>query len=134
MWGSDDPAPVAKREPTPVSLKLEKIGGGKSVGGRSSAEITACDPLSKRLMVINGANKSVDVLDLSDSTAPTLISSCAALHEGQQRQPSCESIPMLGSRSLAVSGVRFSVSQVELHYRGGAAHLITHNQQRFAVG
>ena len=74
--GSDELALVT--EPTPVSLALEKIGGFAHSGGLSSAEITAYDPLSKRLFVINGANASVDVLDLADPTKPTLISSIAS--------------------------------------------------------
>lgn len=71
--GSDEPAVLA--EPTPVSLALAKIGGFAHSGGLSSAEITAYDPLSKRLFVINGANASVDVLNLADPTKPTLIGS-----------------------------------------------------------
>lgn len=67
--GSEEvPAPV---EPTPVSLSLEKIGGFAHTGGLSSAEITAYDPLSKRLFVVNGALGSVDVLSLSNPAAPT---------------------------------------------------------------
>ena len=80
--GSDEPAPVTTPtvpaptvEATPAGLTLEKVGGFAHSGGASSAEITAYDPLSKRLFVINGALGSVDVLDLSDPTAPSLISS-----------------------------------------------------------
>lgn len=62
-------------EPTPASLSLSKIGGFTHSGGLSSAEITAYDPLSKRLFVINGANASVDVLNFADPTNPTLIKS-----------------------------------------------------------
>jgi hypothetical protein len=59
--------------PTPVSLTLEKIGSydGAAIG---AAEITAFDPASKRLFVVNGANSSVDVLDLSAPATPKLIS------------------------------------------------------------
>ncbi|MES2318527.1 MAG: choice-of-anchor I family protein [Pseudomonadota bacterium] len=62
-----DAAPV----PTPVSLTLEKIGAydGAMLG---AAEITAYDAASKRLFVVNGANGSVDVLDLSNPAAPKL--------------------------------------------------------------
>ncbi len=80
--GSDDPAPVAAAEPTPVSLALAKIGGFAHSGGASSAEITAYDPLSKRLFVINGALASVDVLNLRDPSAPTLIGSITAASIG----------------------------------------------------
>jgi len=64
---SHDPAP----EPTPASLALEKIGSydGMALG---AAEITAYDPASKRLFVVNGANGTADVLDLSNPAAPKL--------------------------------------------------------------
>jgi hypothetical protein len=71
--GGDDL--IAAIELTPVSLTISKIGGFTHSGGLSSAEITAYDPLSKRLFVINGANASVDVLNFADPTNPTLISS-----------------------------------------------------------
>ncbi len=77
--GNDEPAIV---EPTPVSLALTKIGGFTHSGGLSSAEITAYDPLSKRLFVINGANASVDVLNLADPAKPTLIGSIATASIG----------------------------------------------------
>ena len=76
--GSDDPVASITPEPTPISLTLAKIGGFTHSGGETSAEITAYDPLSKRLFVINGALSTVDVLDFSDPTAPTLISSITA--------------------------------------------------------
>ncbi|MBL8303452.1 MAG: alkaline phosphatase, partial [Ideonella sp.] len=67
--GGDDEQPP---EPTPVGLALEKIGGydGGAVG---AAEITAYDAPSKRLFVVNGANGTVDVLDLSAPATPRLI-------------------------------------------------------------
>ncbi len=66
--GGDD-APAA---PTPVSMALEKIGAydGAVLG---AAEITAYDAASKRLFVVNGANGTVDVLDLANPAAPKLI-------------------------------------------------------------
>jgi len=78
--GSDAPVPATPPvvEATPAGLTLEKIGGYTHAGGLSSAEITAYDPLSKRLFVVNGALASVDVLDLSNPAAPTLIGSIAA--------------------------------------------------------
>ncbi len=79
--GSDAPAPTTPTptvEATPVGLALEKIGGYTHAGGLSSAEITAYDPLSKRLFVVNGALASVDVLDLSNPAAPALVGSIAA--------------------------------------------------------
>jgi len=68
--------------PTPKTLELAKIGGFAHQGGESSAEITAFDPLSKRLFVVNGAQASVDVLDLSNPTAPKLIASVQASRFG----------------------------------------------------
>ena len=59
-------------EATPKSMTMEKIGtyDGAAIG---AAEITAFDPASKRLFVVNGANGSVDVLDLSTASAPKLV-------------------------------------------------------------
>lgn len=81
--GSDSPTPTTPAvEATPASLTLEKIGGYAHAGGASSAEITAYDPLTKRLFVINGALASVDVLDLSNPAAPALITSISAASFG----------------------------------------------------
>lgn len=85
--GSDSP-----EELTPSSISIQKIGGfdGAALG---AAEITAYDALSKRLFVVNGANNTVDVLDLSDPTKPAKVGSISgtpfgaginsvAIHEG----------------------------------------------------
>lgn len=66
--GGDDAIPA----PTPVSLALEKIGtyDGAVLG---AAEITAYDAASKRLFVVNGANGTVDVLDLANPATPKLL-------------------------------------------------------------
>ncbi|NDA72906.1 MAG: alkaline phosphatase, partial [Betaproteobacteria bacterium] len=58
-------------DPTPIGMTIEKIGGfdGMALG---AAEITAFDPASKRLFVVNGAKGTVDVLDLSQPSAPKL--------------------------------------------------------------
>lgn len=61
-------------EPTPVSLNLEAIGQYQG-GAAGAAEITAYDAASKRLFVVNGANGTVDVLDMSDPGNPRKISS-----------------------------------------------------------
>lgn len=68
--------------PTPKTLELAKIGGFAHQGGESSAEITAFDPLSKRLFVVNGAQASVDVLDLSNPASPKLVASVPASRFG----------------------------------------------------
>ena len=57
---------------TPTSLSLSKIGGFGS-GLLGASEITAFDSKSKRLFVVNGANGTLDVVDLSDPTAPKVI-------------------------------------------------------------
>lgn len=56
-------------DPTPTTLAMEKIGSfnGGAVG---AAEITAYDAASKRLFVVNGANGTVDVLDISAPASP----------------------------------------------------------------
>lgn len=79
-------------ELTPSTITLQKIGGfdGAVLG---AAEITAYDPQSKRLFVVNGANNTVDVLDISDPTKPNKVGSISgapfgaginsvAVHEG----------------------------------------------------
>lgn len=86
-------------ERTPTSLTMEKIGGYTHSGGLSSAEITAYDPLSKRLFVINGALGTADVLNLANPASPvqvgtvTMASINAAL---------CSDTPNCGANSVAV--------------------------------
>jgi hypothetical protein len=60
----------AAEELTPSTITLQRIGvyEGAALG---AAEITAYDPQSKRLFVVNGANNTVDVLDISDPTKPS---------------------------------------------------------------
>jgi hypothetical protein len=60
-------------EATPVSLSLAKIGGFDG-GAAGAAEITAYDASSKRLFIVNGANGTLDVVDLSDPAQPKRIS------------------------------------------------------------
>lgn len=82
----------AAEEPTPSTITLQKIGGfdGAVLG---AAEITAYDAQSKRLFVVNGANNTVDVLDISDPTKPNRVGTISgapfgaginsvAVHEG----------------------------------------------------
>lgn len=57
---------------TPTTLSLQKIGGFQHSGGEAAAEITAYDASSKSLYVVNGALGTVDVLNLTDPTKPTL--------------------------------------------------------------
>ena len=63
---------ATEAEATPTSLTLSKIGGfGSALLGAS--EITAFDSKSKRLFVVNGANGSLDVVDLADPSNPKVI-------------------------------------------------------------
>lgn len=57
---------------TPQTLTLAKIGGYVD-GTEAAAEITAYDPVTKRLFVVNGALGTVDILDLTNPAAPTKI-------------------------------------------------------------
>ncbi|NBQ91090.1 MAG: alkaline phosphatase [Betaproteobacteria bacterium] len=58
-----------EEEITPSSITMQRIGGFDG-GALGAAEITAYDSQSKRLFVVNGANNTVDVLDISDPTKP----------------------------------------------------------------
>jgi DNA-binding beta-propeller fold protein YncE len=89
--GNNDPEPVAP-EPTPTTLSLERLSSFEG-GALGAAEITAYDRGSRRLFVVNGANGSVDVLDISTPTAPARVGSISvtalgaavngvAVHEG----------------------------------------------------
>ena len=59
-------------EATPVSLTMEKIGGFNG-GALGAAEIPAYDATTQRLFVVNGANGTVDVLDLKDPRNPARV-------------------------------------------------------------
>ena len=54
------------------SIELTQIGRYDSgIFDEGAAEITAYDPASKKLFVINSATDTIDVLDVSDPTNPT---------------------------------------------------------------
>lgn len=74
--GDDD------NDPTPTTLALEKIGGYNG-GAAGAAEITAYDAASKRLFVVNGANGTVDVLDLAAPSAPKLLGTISVTTMGK---------------------------------------------------
>lgn len=77
----NDDDEVTPQEPTPTSLSLARIGGydGGAVG---AAEITAYDSASRRLFVVNGANGTVDVLDLANPALPTRVGGIAVASLG----------------------------------------------------
>jgi hypothetical protein len=57
------------------TIELSKIGGYNHGGiGVGASEIVAYDSDSGRLFVVNAQDASIDILDLSDPTDPTLIS------------------------------------------------------------
>ncbi len=59
-----------------AALELTKIGEFRTgVFDESAAEIPAFDPASKRLFVVNGDSKGIDILDLTDPTAPSKLGS-----------------------------------------------------------
>ena len=68
-------------DPTPSSITLEKIGGFAG-GGQGAAEITAFDEVSKRLFVVNGAQGTVDVLDLKDPASPRKLATISVAQFG----------------------------------------------------
>ena len=87
-----DPDDDGPPDPTPNSISLQRIGGYEG-GGLGAAEITAYDPGSRRLFVVNGALGTVDVLDLSNPAAPVSVGvlnvtqhgkgvNSVAIHEG----------------------------------------------------
>lgn len=77
---------TSAKELTPVSLSLEKIGNFAHKAADptkpGAAEISAFDPLSKRLFVVNGAQGTVDVLDLTNPTAPMLLATLTSMDLG----------------------------------------------------
>lgn len=71
--GSDSNSEEPPSPRTPTSMTLALIGEYVD-GTPAAAEITAYDPGSKRLFVVNGALGTVDVLDLSNPAAPAKVS------------------------------------------------------------
>lgn len=57
------------------SIELTQIGRyDTGIFDEGAAEITAYDPNSQNLYVINGANQTIDILDLDDPSNPTFVS------------------------------------------------------------
>jgi len=71
-------AAVAMTAPAAMANQIELVPIGNFETGifdESAAEIPAYDPTTRRLFVTNSNDNTVDVLDLSDPTAPTLVGS-----------------------------------------------------------
>lgn len=73
--------PDTIEEATPVSFGLTKIGSYEG-GALGAAEITAYDSGTRRLFVVNGANGTVDVLDLSNPALPTRVGGISVVASG----------------------------------------------------
>ena len=65
-------APAVAPAAALTGLTLEALGAFEG-GAEGASEITAYDPFSRRLFVVNAATKSIDVLDLRDPRAPQRI-------------------------------------------------------------
>ena len=74
-----DRAPAS--DPTPSTISLEKIGQFAG-GGPGAAEITAFDAVSQRLFVVNGAQGTVDVLDLRTPSSPRKLATLSVARFG----------------------------------------------------
>lgn len=62
-------APTASK-----TISLAKVGTySTGVYDKGAAEIPAFDPVTKRIFVVNGAGKTIDVLDASDITKPKFL-------------------------------------------------------------
>lgn len=88
-------APTQPPSPSAPALVLTKIGSYASSGGQGAAEIPAYDPATQRAFVVNGALRTVEVLDLSDPTTPVLVTSIATPGFGPD---------LGGANSVAVAG------------------------------
>ncbi|MBC1300108.1 alkaline phosphatase, partial [Nostoc sp. UCD122] len=59
---------------TPVAALSLKTIGTYSTGifNEGGAEIPTYDPVTQRLFVVNGGTKSIDIINISDPTQPSL--------------------------------------------------------------
>ncbi len=77
------PLSAASLAQTTPALTLTPIGTySTGIFGEGAAEIVAFDPGSARIFSVNAAAVTVDILDLSDPSAPTLITSIDATEFG----------------------------------------------------
>lgn len=72
LWFISTALPISAQETTPFSLNV--LGSYDSgLYDAEAAEIVAFDPVTQRAFVVNGGAKTIDILDMSDLTAPGLI-------------------------------------------------------------
>gem|GEM_PF-954651 len=63
---------IAASLPAYAQLQLERVGEYRTgIFDESAAEISAFDPITQRVFVVNANNSRIDVLDASDPTNPT---------------------------------------------------------------
>ena len=100
--------PAPSPEKTPVSLTLEKIGSYQSgIFLQSAAEITAFDPVTKRGFVVNAQKGALDVLDMSNPSAPRMVASLDATKLSLGAGASINSVAVHGG--LVAAAVQASV-------------------------
>jgi DNA-binding beta-propeller fold protein YncE len=110
----------AAPDATPTTLSMTKIGGfdGAVLG---AAEITAFDSASRRLFVVNGANGTVDVLDLSNPAAPAKVSTISVSAFGA----GVNSVAVHdGLVALAIEGVKKTDPGVVAFYNAADSRLL----------
>ena len=74
LSSDNDNTPPVEAPPAVTGLTLEFVGRYSSgVFGESAAEITGYDAASRRAFVVNALEGSLNVLDMSDPSAPTLV-------------------------------------------------------------
>lgn len=74
LSSDNDSTPPVEAPPAVTGLTLEFVGRYSSgVFGESAAEITGYDAASRRAFVVNALEGSLNVLDMSDPSTPTLI-------------------------------------------------------------
>jgi len=66
--------PVVKKPSISCKEPLVKLGSYKT-GNEAGSEISAYDPVTKRLFITNGYAKALDIVDISNVTSPKLIQS-----------------------------------------------------------
>ena len=111
-------------DPTPSSIELLKIGTWNG-GGELASEITAFDPVSKRMFVVNGALGTVDVVDLRDPANPLRISTLSVSRFGA----GANSVAAHGGVvAVAVEGVDRTAPGTVVFYRATTLDVISSAQ------
>ncbi|MBT1708421.1 choice-of-anchor I family protein [Fulvivirgaceae bacterium PWU5] len=69
---SDDDSPNTEEPETPAEnpAAFNSISEITLVGGETAAEISAYDPATKKLFVVNAVSSAIDIIDMTDPSAP----------------------------------------------------------------